>query len=82
MKLDNNKLAIMLTGVSSLFIIAATILIALGKDVSSLVGLIPVLVTNLILLVRVDKVEKNTNGNMSKLIDHALNTKVNNDQPK
>jgi len=84
MKLDNNKLATLLTGVSSLFIIAATVLIALGKDVSSLVGLVPVLVTNLILLVRVDKVEKNTNGNMSKLIDHALNTggTLPNDQPK
>jgi hypothetical protein len=73
MKLDNNKLAVLVTGVSSLFIIAATLLIALGKDISSLVGLIPVLVTNLVLLVRVDKVEKNTNGNMSKLIDAALN---------
>lgn len=75
MKLDNNKLAVLVTGVSSLFIISATLLIALGKDISSLVGLIPVLVTNLILLVRVDKVEKNTNGNMSKLIDAALASK-------
>lgn len=74
MNLDNNKLAVLLTGVSSLFIVAATILIALGKDVSTLIGLVPVLATNLILLVRVDKVEKNTNGNMSRLIDHALNT--------
>jgi hypothetical protein len=75
LKLDNNKLAVLVTGVSSLFIISATLLIALGKDISSLVGLIPVLVTNLILLVRVDKVEKNTNGNMSKLIDAALASK-------
>ena len=74
MKLDNNKLAVLLTGVSSLFIVAATVLIALGKDVTLLISLVPVLVTNLVLLTRVDKVEKNTNGNMSKLIDHALNT--------
>ena len=67
-----DKLAALVTGISSLFIIAATTLLILGRDITPLVGLIPVLVTNLILLFRVDKVEKNTNGNMAMLIEAAL----------
>lgn len=73
--MNNNKMVTVIGGVSALFVIGATILISLGKDITGLLGLIPVLVTNLILLVRVDKVEKNTNGNMTKLIDAALATK-------
>lgn len=61
--------------ISALFITGVTVLIGLGKDVTALIGLVPVLITNLILLVRVDKVEKNTNGNMGKLIDAALANK-------
>ena len=74
MKIDN-KLVTVIGGVTALFIIGATILIGLGRDITALIGLVPVLVTNLLLLVRVDKVEKNTNGNMSKLIDAALQAK-------
>ena len=69
------KLAAIIGAVSGLFVIGATVLLALGKDITGLIGLIPVLVTNLLLLVRVEKVEKNTNGNMSKLIDAALANK-------
>ena len=69
------KLAAIIGAVSGLFVIGATVLLALGKDLTGLIGLIPVLVTNLLLLVRVEKVEKNTNGNMSKLIDAALANK-------
>lgn len=63
-----------LTVVSGLFIACSTVLLSLGKDVTPLLSLIPVLATNIILLFRVDKVEKNTNGNLSKLIDHAIQT--------
>jgi len=73
--MNNNKMVTVIGSVSALFIVGTTILIGLGKDVTALIGLIPVLVTNLILLVRVDKVEKNTNGNMTKLIDAALQSK-------
>ena len=69
------KLAAIIGAVSGLFVIGATVLLALGKDITGLIGLIPVLVTNLLLLLRVEKVEKNTNGNMSKLIDAALANK-------
>ena len=73
--MQQTKLAAIIGAVSGLFIIGATVLLALGKDITGLIGLIPVLVTNLLLLVRVEKVEKNTNGNMSKLIDAALANK-------
>lgn len=65
-------LIITLTVITGLFITSATVLISLGKDITPMLTLIPVLATNVLLLFRVDKVEKNTNGNMSKLIDHAL----------
>lgn len=73
----NDKIPALLTGISSLFIVAATTLLILGKDITPLVGLIPVLVTNLILLARVDKVEKNTNGTMAALVEAALRNKDN-----
>ena len=74
-----NKLITIIGSISALFIIGATTLIALGKDITGLVGLVPVMVTNILLLVRVDKVERNTNGNMSKLIDAALNNNTKED---
>lgn len=67
-------LVIALTTVSGLFIACSTVLLSMGKDVTPLLSLIPVLATNVILLFRVDKVEKNTNGNLTKLIDHAIQT--------
>ena len=73
--MPQTKVAAIIGTVTGLFVIGATILIALGKDITGLIGLVPVLVTNLFLLVRVEKVEKNTNGNMSKLIDAALENK-------
>jgi hypothetical protein len=73
--MPQTKIAAIIGAVTGLFVIGATILIALGKDITGLIGLVPVLVTNLFLLVRVEKVEKNTNGNMAKLIDAALENK-------
>lgn len=73
-KQPSSALVIALTTVSGLFIACSTVLLSMGKDVTPLLSLIPVLATNIILLFRVDKVEKNTNGNLSKLIDHAIST--------
>ena len=73
--MKDNKLALIYGGVISLTIVAATVLIITGHDLTGLIGFLPVLVTSVITLERVHKVEKNTNGNMSKLIDAALTNK-------
>ena len=66
------NLNLIYAAITALFITGAIILLALGKDITALVGLLPVLITSIITLERVHKVEKNTNGNMTKLIEAAL----------
>jgi ABC-type siderophore export system fused ATPase/permease subunit len=70
-----NPLPLIYAGVVALTITAATILMLTGHDLTGLVGLLPVIVTSIITLERVHKVEKNTNGTMSKLVDAALQNK-------
>ena len=68
----DNKLVAWLSIVSIFFIAGGAALIITGHDVTAYMGLLPVMASQLLLLTRVHKVEKNTNGNMSKLIDAAL----------
>lgn len=66
------KLAGWLAAVTMFFMAGGVALIITGHDITAYMGLLPVMASQLILLTRVHKVEKNTNGNMSKLIDAAL----------
>ena len=70
-----NPIYLIYASIAGLTIIAGTALVITGHDITSLVGLFPVIVTSIITLERVHKVEKNTNGNMTKLIDAALANK-------
>lgn len=69
------KLAGWLAIVTIFFMGGGVALIITGHDITAYMGLLPVMASQLLLLTRVHKVEKNTNGNMSKLIDAALQTK-------
>lgn len=66
------KLAGWLAVVTCFFMGGGVALIITGHDITAYMGLLPVMASQLLLLTRVHKVEKNTNGNMSKLIDAAL----------
>ena len=66
------KLASWLAIVTMFFMGGGVALIITGHDITAYMGLLPVMASQLLLLTRVHKVEKNTNGNMSKLIDAAL----------
>jgi hypothetical protein len=67
------KLAGWLALVTIFFMGGGVALIITGHDITAYMGLLPVMASQLLLLTRVHKVEKNTNGNMTKLIDAALN---------
>ena len=66
------KLAGWISLVTIFFMGGGVALIITGHDITAYMGLLPVMASQLLLLTRLHKVEKNTNGNMSKLIDAAL----------